>query len=149
MVWSPPHIMQVIFSSYGRVYQGAGFELFNASTIVLVNLVIGRPYFYTRKSPNFAFSSYFFISIYLYLRSRDIGIAYTDAPDDIGRALAEAPRRFTKSFRAYPRFPLSFTFPPRSAEHHRGRAPNYQNSSEIVAQPRRPSDLQSTHRIIV
>src|SRR5271155_3543991 len=42
--------------------------------------MIGRPYFYTRKSPNFAFFSSFFISIYLYLRSRDIGIAYTDAP---------------------------------------------------------------------
>src|SRR5271155_4253614 len=111
--------------------------------------LIGWPYFYTRKSPNFAFSSSF-LSQFIYIFDHVTSASHTPThPDDIGRALADAPRRFTTILRAYPRFPLSFpyppktvslTFPPRSAEHHRGRAPNYQNSSEIIAQPRKASE---------
>src|SRR5271163_1866133 len=40
--------------------------------------MIGRPYSYTRKSTKFRISSHFFISIYLYSRSRDRRIAYAD-----------------------------------------------------------------------
>ena len=124
-------------------------------------LVIGRPYLYTRKSTKFriffAISDDFFTSSITWPSHR----IRRPLADDIGRALAEAPRRFTETFRAYPRLSLSFLYPPkplslsfspRSRRHHQShdnhlshmpstyQTPNYQNSSEIIAKPRKASE---------
>src|SRR5271155_3979149 len=84
--------------------------------------LIGRPYFYTRKSPNFAFSSSFFISIYLYLRSRDHRIAYTDHTPTISAEHSPTYpadlQRLTESFRAYPFLIISPSQPRDITEHH-------------------------------
>src|SRR5271155_1865758 len=79
-------------------------------------------YFYTWKSPNFAFSSSFFISIYLYLRSRDHRIAYTDHTPTISAehspTYPEDLQRLTESFRAYPFLIISPSQPRDITEHH-------------------------------
>ena len=123
---------------------------------IVAKTVIGRPYLYTRKSTNFAFSSIFLILIYLYSRSRDIGIAYPDHslthPEDFP-SLSKPIRDFPYHFHTH-RKPSVLHSHRDLAEYHRAHTKHPiikipRKSSHNLTKPRRLSDLRSTHRIIV
>src|SRR5271155_4036936 len=72
--------------------------------------MIGRPYLYTRKSMNFAFSLVF---LYQFIYILDHVTSASHTPPTRRRYRPSTRRRTPKKIRAYPRLSLSFQYPPK------------------------------------